>query len=467
MQWATWIDRQTRTGRYFSTLGSSLTLFGAATFYSFGVVPLILTHENASALGLWTLIIQFGTWLGALDLGLSGSSVRFFVGPVASRNLAAIKDRAHATFVFAFFQCLSVLALGCLGPLLCQLFSIPAGQQSLFNQLVFAQCLVAGVSFLFRPLSSILLAAQRFEVNYLANAVAFLLSLPLAWWGLSEGWGLWSLMAGCLLQHLVGVGASIFGVWRLGFLRPLLGFGFPPFSHLRGILKESLSFSIGPTSTIFAGVFQSVFLSRFFGLETVAAWNIGAKAATVLSQILSKFFESSFGGLSELLEAGRRDRMFYRFGQILGWSMVISGALALALIFLNGPFIEIWTRGAIDWPGWGTWAVGMMLFLGTVHRALSESAKILLLWNEIRLSPLLDLGTLLVFLLFAHEIGGFYSFACAAAFGPFLAGLIMNGRGLRKACGQPLHKLIPAPTQALLFALLLGCLAAAIWTLGL
>lgn len=465
VQRAPWLDRQTRTGRYFSTLGSSLTLFGAATFYSLGVVPLILTYESALALGLWTLVIQFGTWLGALDLGLSGSSVRFFVGPVAIRDLKAIKSRFQATFVFSFLQCLCVLLLGCLGPLFCHLFSIPLGQQPLFNQLFFTQCFVAAASFLVRPFSSILLAAQRFELNYLANAVAFLLSLPLAWWGLREGWGLWSLMAGCLLQHLVGIGASLFGVWRMGLFPSLLGSGFPPFSHLRSILKESLSFSIGSTSAIFAGIFQSVFLSRFLGLEAVAAWNIGAKAATVLGQILSKFFESSFGGLSELLEVGRRDRMFYRFGQVLGWSMVISGSLALALIFLNGPFVKIWTGGVIDWPLGGTWAVGIMLFLGTLHRALSEIAKILLLWREIRLSPIFDLGTLLIFLYLAHEIGGFNSFVYAAAFGPYLAGIIMNGRGLHEACGQPMHKLIPAPAQALLLALLGGGLGAAIWTL--
>jgi len=327
-----------------------------------------------------------------------------------------------------------------------------------------AQCGIAGFSFLIRPFSSMLLAAQRFEINYLTNAAAFLLSLPLAWWGFCQGWGLWSVMAGCLLQHLLGAVASTIGVWRMGLLKPLKASGFGSSVSLKTILQESLSFSVGPIATICAGFLQSVFLSRLLGLEAVAAWNVGAKAATVLGQILSKFFESSFGGLSELLETGRRDRMFERFGQVLGWSMVLCTSLVLILILFNGFFIGIWTGQTIPWPVEATWAVGLMLFLVTLHRALFEVTKILLLWREIRLSPLLDFGILALCLSLAYGKGGFLAFTYAAALGPFLGGLVINSRALRRAWGQPLWNLIPIASRAWLLAFMTGCLGAVIWT---
>lgn len=227
-------------------------------------------------------------------------------------------------------------------------------------------------------------------------------------------------MAGSVLQHTLTVVLSIHGVCRLGFLPGLLRAPAALGGLTQRIVFESLSFAIGPLAAMAAGILQSVFLSRVFGLETVAVWNVGVKAATVLTQILSKFFESSFSGLSELLEAGRRDQMFNRFGQLLGWSLVLSAALSLILLFTNDPFIQFWTGGKIHWPAYGTFAVCLMLVVGTFHRALSEVTKVLVLWNPIRFSPLFDLGTMVLCLMAAYAANAFPAFLFAAAVGPFL-----------------------------------------------
>lgn len=456
-------DAKTRTGRYLRTLGSSLILFGCATLYSLGIIPLVIAYEDTASLGLWILISQIGLWLGALDLGLSASSVRFFVGPVARGDIAELRPRFHVTLFLTGLQSLAIALLGFTGPLLGSLLSIPAAQAELFHDLLLTQCLVGGASFFSRPFASLLLAAQRFELNYLGNAFSFVLSLGLAWVGLSQGWGLWSLMAGWICQYLFSFFLSIYGVHKLGFLFDLLA-DFNIESRL--ILKtvsESFSFAVGSLAGIAGGILQSVFLSRCFGLEMVAAWNVGAKMATVLGQILSKFFESSFSGLSELLETGQRSRMFGRFGQLLGWSSVLSTALALLLLFANEPFIRMWTKGEIAWPTSGTLAVTLMLVVGTCHRALAEAIKILVLWNPIRFGPLVDLGTTILCLLGAYALGGFSSFTFAAALGPFLGGLIVNFYAFSTASARPLTHLVPKRAQ-LLFLLLFGVyFLAAFW----
>ncbi len=457
-----WLDPATRTGRYLRTLGSSLVLFASATLYSLGVVPLVLAYEDAGSLGLWVLISQIGIWLSALDLGLSTASIRFFVGPVARREISGLRPRFQVTLLLAGLQGTAVALLGLTGPVLATLLSIPSGQRDLFHELLLIQCMTSGISFLSRPFASILLAAQRFEVNYLGNALSFFASLGLAWIGLGLGWGLWSLMAGSILQHGLAMILSFLGVCRMGFMRGLFqGCVWQPKLAFK-VISESLSFAVGPLATMMGGILQSVFLSRFFGLESVAAWNVGAKAASVLAQILSKFFESSFSGLSELLEAGRRDRMFDRFGRIFGWSMVICAALALFLLFANGPFIRFWTGGKIDWPAYGTVAVILMLLVGTFHRALSETTKVLILWNSIRFSPLMDLATLLICLLLAYLAGGFGPFVFAAALGPFFGGLAVNILALTRTLPRPAAQLIPSVAKVLLLFLLLGCFLGAL-----
>ena len=463
MRKVAWFNTETRTGRYLRTLGSSLILFGSATLYSIGVVPMVLLFEDASTLGLWILISQIGIWLGALDLGLSASSIRFFVNPVARHDIRGLQGRFQATLWLAAAQGAIIAFLGFSGAFLAQLFSIPEQQLNLFCQLYFTQCMVSGFSFLSRPFASILLAAQRFEFNYLGNAASFLVSLALAWVGLQQGWGLWSLMAGSVLQYALTVVLSVYGVYRLGFLPGLFGAPASLGGLVQRIVHESLSFAIGPLATMAGGILQSAFLSRIFGLETVAVWNVGVKAATVLTQILSKFFESSFSGLSELWETGRRDRMFDRFGQLLGWSLVLSGSLALILLFANDPFIRIWTNGEIHWPIYGTFAVSLMLVVGTLHRALLELTKVLVLWNPIRLSPLFDLGTMILCLLAAYAATGFPAFLFAAAVGPFLGGLLMNMHALRRASGRSIAELVPSKARLIFLLLVAGCLLAAGW----
>jgi len=421
---------------------------------------MVLFFEDASTLGLWVLISQIGIWLGALDLGLSSSSIRFFVDPVSRRDVAGLRGRFHATLRLTTAQGAGIALFGLGGPFLGMVFSIPAQQQALFNQLLFTQCVVSGVSFLSRPFASILLAAQRFELNYLGNAASFFLSLGLAWIGLSRGWGLWSLMVGSVVQYALTTVLSVYGVYRLGFFPGLFQKWLPAKGLMARIVSESLSFAIGPLGGMATGIVQSAFLSRFFGLEIVAAWNVGTKAATVLGQILSKFFESSFSGLSELEEAGRRDRMFVRFGQVWGWSMVSCAACLLILFFLNGPFVEIWAGKKVTWPAWGTWAACLMLLCATLHRAFSEAAKILLLWNPIRYGPLLDFGVLVISLFLAWRVGGLGAFAVAVAVGPFLAGIIMNGRALHAVWGRPVWQFVPSPALFYFLLLLLVFLGA-------
>ena len=96
--------------------------------------------------------------------------------------------------------------------------------QVLFQQLFVAQCFLVGVGFPIRPFSSILLARQSFEFNYLVSAASILFAIGLAWLGFRAGFGLWSLLAGNLLQLISSSAASLLGVRSLGY--------FPFFFHL-------------------------------------------------------------------------------------------------------------------------------------------------------------------------------------------------------------------------------------------
>jgi O-antigen/teichoic acid export membrane protein len=132
-------------------------------------------------------------------------------------------------------------------------------------------------------------------------------------------------------------------------------------------------------------------LSRLFGLEGVALWNVGAKIATVLSQVPSKFFESSFGGLCELVENNQPFQMSRRFFTVLIAVAVFAVLFASFIVFIKEPFVNWWTKASLIWPTEATWGVAIWLVTTTVAGGVAEQTKILLLWPRIRWGPLLDL----------------------------------------------------------------------------
>lgn len=459
-------SQETRTGRFLLTLGSSYVLLGSATLYSFLTIPMILHFASQEVLGLWLLVSQITTNLTAIDAGLSSSSIRQFVGPVASSEPSRLAPRFQSTLAISVFQGLIIAAIGILGagPIV-NLWSIPSELKCEFVLLFSAQATLVGITFPLRPFSSILLAAQRFGPNYILNAVLVFLALLLGWLGFLGGIGIWGLFIGNVIVGLGQFFFAIFGVYRMNFLPALFCGWQVKGADLRIIARESLSFASGPLFATATGLLQSSVLSRLFGLEGVALWNVGAKMAMVLSQILSKLFESSFAGLSELVDDGRRDTMVFRFGQLAGGALTASGLLACLLFVVNGPFISVWTSEKILWPQWGTWWVGLLLLLATCHQAFSEAMKMLVVWAAIRKTPVLDFCFFCLAMALAYFFDTFPAFVAAAVLGPYLVGICVNGLKFRAVVGGSFGLRIPQPLRITFTWILFLYLLAGLWLL--
>jgi O-antigen/teichoic acid export membrane protein len=417
------LSPHTRTGRFLRTLSTSYILLVCATAYSLGVVPLILSYLSTSGLGLWTLIVQFAGYLTLLDAGLSSACIRQFVGPLVRRDVPALAAKFQNALFLATLQGALIGVAGFGGFLLIPLLGIPSDQSHAFATLFTAQCLLVAWDFPFRPLNSLLLAQQRFEFNYLSTGGAMVLSLGLAWFGLAHGWGLWSLIAAGAFQGLVKSISTLFSLARLGELRPLFS-GIHCSGHgARQLLQEGSSFFSGTLFGTLTGMAQSTLLSRWFGLEGVAVWGVGSKAANLLFQLLSKFYESSFAGLSELYESGRRDLLLQRLAQLFAAVMGTACFAGAGVILLNGLFILLWTDSRLGWPVSCDVAVALWLVALCASRGLVEQTKILLLWRWIRLGPLTEF---LAFLVLGTLLARFFSLP-GFVFGFALSPLVLAG----------------------------------------
>lgn len=425
-------SKNTRMGRFFRTLSSSYVLLLAATAYSLGVVPMILTYTDTRSLGLWSLVVQFGTYLALLDAGLSGACIRQFVGPIVRKDSDALASKFQNALALASAQGFLIAITGLAGGLLVPWLSIPTEQAQLFAALFAAQCCLMALEFPVRPFNSLLLAQQRFEFNYLATALAMVFSLVLVWLGMENGLGLWSLILAGAFQTLVKTTTSLVCVTRLYGFRAFFPGCQVRLPAMQQLLTESGSFFSGTLFGTLGGVAQATLLSRWFGLEGVAAWGVGSKAANLLSQLLSKIYESSFAGLSELFESGRRDLLLRRLGQLFGWVIGISIFAASGISLFNEGFIQVWTSARIGWPG--ACDVGMALWLVglTASRGLAEQAKILLVWRWIRLGPACEFGSWLGLGLVLSHFYSFPGYVWSVALAPWVSSFVVYGFGLRR-----------------------------------
>lgn len=442
----------TRTGRFLRTLSTSYILLVCATAYSLGVVPLILSYQSTLGFGLWTLIVQFAGYLTLLDVGLSSACIRQFVGPLVRRDVPALAAKFQNALLLATLQGALIGAAGFGGFLLVPLLGIPSEQSHAFASLFTAQCLLVAWDFPFRPFNSLLLAQQRFEFNYLSTGGAMVLSLGLAWFGLAHGWGLWSLIAAGAFQGLVKSSSTLLSLARLGELRPLFSGVHCSCRGAWQLLHEGSSFFSGTLFGTLTGMAQSTLLSRWFGLEGVAVWGVGSKAANLLFQLLSKFYESSFAGLSELYESGRRDLLLQRLAQLFATVLGTSCFAGAGVILLNGLFVRLWTDSRLGWSVSCDFAVALWLIALCASRGLVEQTKILLLWRWIRLGPLTEF---LGFLVLGTLLSKFYllpGFVLGFALSPIVLTWFLLWYGLRPMYSAARLTFVPPNSRSYLLS---------------
>ena len=388
-----------RTGRFVRMLTTSNFNVAASAVYSIGLVPIVLHFSNVSELGLWTLIVQFSGYLSVIDAGVTSACIRRFVGPIARKEMTDLS----AVFKTAFLVSLSQGALCCLVGLLAYpiglLLGIGTGKLILFSSVLFTQFFLVGIFFLVRPFSSLLLAAQRFEINNAVSSFATALSLGLIWLGFRMGFGLWTLPLVSLFQQAISSSVTFVMVRKLDLLPH---FWWRQSSNWKGIsdlFQEALDFFSWSGFSVAGSSLQSIFLSRFLGLEAVAIWNVGSKLGSFAYMLLSNLFNTAFMGLAELKERGDPQRCCASFLNLFISSISLLSFFAGFAILLNPLFISIWTHNQVTLPPSCTGVIFCWLILASMLRGLACFSNVWQNRKVMRMGPALEFFSLLLFLI--------------------------------------------------------------------
>jgi O-antigen/teichoic acid export membrane protein len=370
----------------------------AAAIYSVALVPIVLHFTSISQLGLWTLVTQFTAYLSLVDAGVSSACVRRFVGPIARKEMPTLAGIFKTAFLVSLSQGILCCLFGLFAYPIGLLLGIGPENLTLFSSVLFIQFILVGIFFLVRPFSALLLAAQRFEINNLASSLSIVFSIGIIWIGFRLGFGLWALPLGSLFQQITSTLTTFWMVRKLDLLPLSWWRQSSTWKGVSDLFLEALDFFSWSGFSTAGATLQSVFLSRFLGLEAVAIWNVGAKLASFAYMLFSNFFNTAFMGLSELVEKGEPQNCLRAFLKLFLFTLSCLTFSAGCAVLFNDLFILLWTQGQITFPPSCTWAVFSWLIFASTLRALACFSNIWQNRKTMRFGPAIEFSSLVLFL---------------------------------------------------------------------
>jgi O-antigen/teichoic acid export membrane protein len=330
---------------------------------------LALHYLNKDEFGLWALVTQLASYLMLLEFGMTGA---------VARSLSDYKDHFEdgvygsilrtGSRVFAIQGGLVAISGIALAWVAAPLLGIPSSMGGLFTILMAAQAVLSGIRLSVTSLGSPLWCHQRLDLSNLATGLSLIVAFFVLWFGFYMGWHLYSLLISAAIGSIVTLTFCFLSCKHLGLypsrqykgrfdpaiFRKLFHFG-------GGLFLMNLGAQLASAS-------QVIIISRTLGIEAAATWAICTKVFTMAQQFVSRIFDSSAGGLAEMVVRGEFSRLQKRFRDLVAISAIMASAVGAGIALMNGSFVELWTSGKATWSPWNNYLLACVLFITTVTR---------------------------------------------------------------------------------------------------
>ncbi len=330
---------------------SGYATLAANILYTFLSVPLALHYLTPEHFGLWALTIQIGGYIALIDMGMSGSVSRMLIDHKDRMSDGDYGGILKTGALVGAVQALIVLAVGvALALPLGRLLHIPDALRSDLLWLVVGQAVILAFSFVARIFQHLLVAHQRYDISNYGQAAVFCLSLLGMWAGFAAGWGVFSLLAVQFAGAIVVAIINLIAALRLNLLPARGAWGRASMARFKELFSYGSDLFLYSIGMQIINASQTILLTRFMGLDVAALWNVGTRCFAMLGSILWRMQEFSGPPLAEMYVRGEMVRLRDRLrdvGLLTTNLAIFTGAL---LAVCNTPFMDLWTRGRMQWP---------------------------------------------------------------------------------------------------------------------
>ena len=304
------------------------------------LIPLYLHYIGAHTYGLWLASGGILTWLGFVDMGISGMFVQRIARAYGQRDLSQVGAYFTNGMIISFCMSLMFVGLG-LGVSLWLPELLHAAEQANLLQQCFQlailatglnianECLRAFAQALLRPVFAILsLIACR--VLGLAATIVFLF----------DDFGLWSIPLGSAITA-----GSVFMLNSANAARLFSSLGTKASISME-VLREYIHISpalfAGRIGNAMVKQIEPLLITIVFHPELATAYTVTKRAADIISQLLQVIIASSFPSFAHLAgEAGAA-----KITQVMRYIVTLIFMLGLigfgSYIAMNRSFVSLW-----------------------------------------------------------------------------------------------------------------------------
>jgi len=353
-----------RSKRYFNSLLSGYVLLGVNVLFTLASVPLALHFLGKEEFGLWALTSQIASYIVLMDFGLTAAASRILIDYKDHENPGEYGGTIQTGALVGLSQAGLVFLVGAglafvIGPML----HIPAKLEQTFFWLVVCQGGITAAMFATRIISHILTANQRSDVNNYSGALSLMVNFGVMWWGFAHGVGIFSMLWGQATGLMFALALNWIGCFRLKLFPRQGAWGRPTWGKFRELFVFGRDYFLFALGNQFVNASQVVLLTRLFGLDTAAVWSVCTRFYLLLVQVIGRIFEFSCSALAEMMVRGERELLLRRFREIAVLSSNLAVVAAALLAVGNGPFVEVWTAGKIQWSPWNDLLLAIWLII--------------------------------------------------------------------------------------------------------
>ena len=333
----------TRRRRFLDGIGFGYLHMVLVTLVGLWLTPFLLTHVGQRDLGLWMLATQVLSYIALLDVGVAAllpREVAYATGRTGDDSTAELVILLGRVRRITRWQVPLVA-----GAAVVALWAMPESWTGLRGPL--ALVLAAYVTlFPVRLYQSLLQGLQdlRFlgQVQLAGWAATTALTVALV----AAGWGLWALVAGAAAMQLATATACAVRVSRKHPALWRAAADQTSWPAIRRYLEQSGWVSVAQVAQLFMNGTDILIIGGFLGPAAVVPYSCTSKLVSVLGNHPQLLMQSAAPILSELRASGNTARLREVSLALARGMLLLSGAVACAVIVANQGFVSWWVGPA-------------------------------------------------------------------------------------------------------------------------
>lgn len=330
-----------RRSRSAWNVAASYFAFGSTSVWALVSIPIVVHFLSKEEIGLWTIVNQMVMYFMWLDMGIGQATARLMAPSLAANNQFEVDDWwTLSIFVLTSMGLLMLLIGWFAAPWLLDVLHVPASLETQALWLLRGTLLFAAIGFPFRCHSGILLVQERFHWVPIMQGVQPWVQLGLFFWGLLQGWGVYSYLLGVGTSQLLSYAAY---AWLIS--RGPHRFHFRPSRLCRTRFRSLMSFSMGVSvsswlETIYETL-PAIVLARCGGLGLIPQFSFSRRCPAMLTNLVRRTVHAFYPTLLSLHLSGNQNAFHSRFRLTAMLTLSLSLGAASMMLLFNRVIIEL------------------------------------------------------------------------------------------------------------------------------